>query len=208
MKSAADGSRSLGLRTNVLPQARASGNIQHGTMHGKLKGVMPATTPSGCRSVQLSIPLDTCSVKSPFSSCGIPQANSTTSMPRVTSPCASENTLPCSPVMSAASASRCSFSSARNRASTRARRTGGVSAHERHAACALATAARTSAALASATSRATAPVVGLNTGRRGPVPLTGCPPIQCGTVSRGSGRDAAAAVGEESVETVMKRTRR
>jgi hypothetical protein len=40
----------------------ATGNIQHGTMHGKLNGVMPATTPSGCRIVQLSMPVDTCSV--------------------------------------------------------------------------------------------------------------------------------------------------
>ena len=47
MKIEAEGSRSLGLRMKVLPQAMASGNIQHGTMHGKLKGVIPATTPSG-----------------------------------------------------------------------------------------------------------------------------------------------------------------
>ena len=51
-------------------------------MHGKLNGVMPATTPSGWRSVQLSMPVETWSVKSPFSSCGMPQANSTMSMPR------------------------------------------------------------------------------------------------------------------------------
>ena len=59
MRIEADGSRSLGLSTKVLPQAMATGNIQHGTMHGKLNGVMPATTPSGCRSVQLSMPVDT-----------------------------------------------------------------------------------------------------------------------------------------------------
>jgi hypothetical protein len=46
----------------ALPQASATGNIQHGTMHGKLKGVMPATTPSGWRSVQLSMPVETWSV--------------------------------------------------------------------------------------------------------------------------------------------------
>ena len=45
--------------------------------HGKLNGVMPATTPSGWRSVQLSMPVLTWSVKSPFSNCGTPQANST-----------------------------------------------------------------------------------------------------------------------------------
>ena len=34
---------------NVLPQAIAIGNIHIGTMAGKLNGVMPATTPTGCR---------------------------------------------------------------------------------------------------------------------------------------------------------------
>ena len=38
----ADGSRSLGLSTNVLPQAIATGCIHIGTMTGKLNGVMPA----------------------------------------------------------------------------------------------------------------------------------------------------------------------
>ena len=48
--SDADGSFSDGFSTNVLPQAIASGNIHIGTMAGKLNGVIPATTPSGCRS--------------------------------------------------------------------------------------------------------------------------------------------------------------
>ena len=43
--SDADGSRSLGLSTNVLPQAMATGYIHIGTITGKLNGVMPATTP-------------------------------------------------------------------------------------------------------------------------------------------------------------------
>ena len=42
----------------MLPQAIATGNIHIGTMHGKLNGVMPATTPSGWRIVQLSMPVD------------------------------------------------------------------------------------------------------------------------------------------------------
>ena len=49
ISSDADGSFSDGLSTNVLPQAMASGNIHIGTMAGKLNGVMPATTPTGCR---------------------------------------------------------------------------------------------------------------------------------------------------------------
>src|SRR5215208_3862607 len=44
---AADGSRSLGLSTNVFPHAMAIGYIHIGTIAGKLNGVMPATTPSG-----------------------------------------------------------------------------------------------------------------------------------------------------------------
>jgi hypothetical protein len=42
-----EGSRSLGLSTNVLPQAMATGYIHIGTIAGKLNGVMPTTTPSG-----------------------------------------------------------------------------------------------------------------------------------------------------------------
>ena len=49
IRLAADGSFSDGLRMNALPQAIAMGNIHMGTIAGKLKGVMPATTPSGCR---------------------------------------------------------------------------------------------------------------------------------------------------------------
>src|SRR4051794_17272760 len=65
-----EGSRSEGFNTNVLPHAIAIGNIHIGTIAGKLNGVMPAHTPSGCRTDQLSIPVPTCSVYSPFSSCG------------------------------------------------------------------------------------------------------------------------------------------
>ena len=57
--SDADGSRSLGLSTKVLPHAIATGNIHIGTIAGKLNGVMPATTPSGSRNENVSTPLDT-----------------------------------------------------------------------------------------------------------------------------------------------------
>ncbi|MDT4831831.1 hypothetical protein FQZ97_653560 [compost metagenome] len=62
MRSAGLGSVGLGLSTKVLPAAMATGNIHMGTITGKLKGVIPATTPSGWRSVQLSMPVETCSV--------------------------------------------------------------------------------------------------------------------------------------------------
>src|SRR6266496_990593 len=57
----ADGSRSEGLSTNVFPQAIATGCIQHGTITGKLNGVIPATTPNGCRKLNESTPVDTSS---------------------------------------------------------------------------------------------------------------------------------------------------
>src|SRR5579864_5707415 len=98
----ADGSFSDGLSTNVLPQAMASGNIHIGTMAGKLNGVMPATTPTGCLIEYESTPVETFSENPPLSRCGMPQANSTTSRPRATSPAASEATLPCSAVISPA----------------------------------------------------------------------------------------------------------
>ena len=46
----AEGSRSEGFKMKLFPQAIAAGYIHMGTMAGKLNGVMPATTPSGCRS--------------------------------------------------------------------------------------------------------------------------------------------------------------
>ena len=60
--SEADGSSGLGLRTKQLPAAIATGYIHIGTITGKLNGVMPATTPSGWRIVQLSMPVETWSV--------------------------------------------------------------------------------------------------------------------------------------------------
>src|SRR5882757_10006256 len=82
----ADGSRSLGLSTNVLPHAIASGYIHIGTIAGKLNGVMPATTPSGWRIEYESTSVDTFSEYSPFARSAMPHANSMTSMPRWTSP--------------------------------------------------------------------------------------------------------------------------
>ena len=76
-----DGSFSDGFNTKVFPQAIAIGNIHIGTIAGKLNGVIPAQTPSGCLTDQLSISVPTFSVNSPFKTWGIPHANSTTSKP-------------------------------------------------------------------------------------------------------------------------------
>ena len=141
----------------------ATGNIHIGTITGKLNGVMPATTPNGWRNVQLSMPVLTWSVKSPFKSCGMPHANSTISIPRDTSPCASVNTLPCSAVIMCANSSLCLLSNSKNENITRARRIGGVLDQAGKADLAEATAASTSAALAKCTWQRVLPVAGLKT---------------------------------------------
>ena len=83
-----------------------------------------------------------------MSRCGIPQANSTTSRPRATSPAASEVTLPCSELISSASSAVWLRISSRNANITEARLTSEVSRQPGNAADAAATAASTSAAVA------------------------------------------------------------
>ena len=108
------GSRSDGFRINVLPQAIAIGNIHIGTIAGKLNGVIPATTPNGCSSDQLSMPGPAFFENSPLSNSEMPQAYSTTSIPRPNSPLASSRTLPCSAVINAHRASACCSSNSLN----------------------------------------------------------------------------------------------
>jgi hypothetical protein len=160
IRADADGSFSDGLSTNVLPQAMAMGNIHIGTMAGKLKGVMPATTPSGCRSEYESTPVDTFSENPPLSRCGMPQANSTTSRPRATSPAASEATLPCSAVISAARSLVWLCTSSRNANRIAARLDSETFFQLSKAVLAAATAAFTSAGLAKSTWPLTWPVAG------------------------------------------------
>ncbi len=104
MRIEAEGTFSDGLRMKLLPQAIAIGNIHSGTITGKLNGVIPAQTPTGWRMVWVSTWVPTSCEYSPFRSCGMPQANSTTSMPRCTEPIASSSVLPCSSVTIAARA--------------------------------------------------------------------------------------------------------
>ncbi len=94
----ADGSFSEGLSTKQFPHATAFAIIHRGTMTGKLNGVMPATTPSGSKTVRMSMPVETSEFDHPLRRFGMPQANSTFSMPRATSPRASSKhlaVLPC-----------------------------------------------------------------------------------------------------------------
>ncbi len=53
-RTAESGTFSDGLSTNVFPHVIATGNIHSGTITGKLKGVIPTHTPSGCRIVSQS----------------------------------------------------------------------------------------------------------------------------------------------------------
>ena len=88
------GVRSEGFKTKVFPAAIAIGNIQSGIIAGKLNGQIPAQTPTGTRQVWLSIPRAMDASASPMARDGIPQAKSTTSIPRRTSAVASARSLP------------------------------------------------------------------------------------------------------------------
>ena len=175
----AEGSFSDGLRTKVFPHTRAFGNIQSGTMAGKLNGVIPATTPRGCSTECTSTPVATWWLIAPFSRCGAPQANSTFSMPRCTSPAASESTFPCSAVIAAARSPRWATRSSRKRNMISARRANDTSRHVVNASAAMRTTRSTSAALAKGTEPVTAPVAGSNTSplRSEPSVLSSCPPV-------------------------------
>jgi hypothetical protein len=155
-----DGSFSLGLRMNVLPATRALQNIHIGTIAGKLNGVMPATTPSGWWMEYTSTPVAACSEYPPLSSCGAPQANSTFSSPRTTSPPASVTVLPCSAETWVAISLRLASTSSRNRNITSARRDSEAARQAGNAASAAATAVRTSSAVAATTSACCSPVAG------------------------------------------------
>ncbi len=122
-----------GFSTNVFPATRATGNIQSGTMAGKLNGVIPAHTPTGNRTSSSSMPSAIWSRFVPISMDGAPHASSTTSIARRTSPLASGSVLPFSRTTSRDSSSKCSSSSALNRNITWARSGTGTFDHSGNA---------------------------------------------------------------------------
>ncbi len=81
-RSAVSGTFSLGLRTNVFPQAIARGNIQSGTIGGKIEGRDPDADAERLEVVSQSTLRATFSSVSPKRSVGMPQAYSMFSMPR------------------------------------------------------------------------------------------------------------------------------
>ena len=115
----------------------------------------------------------------------MPQANSTTSWPRVTSPSASLRTLPCSSVMSAATFSLLALSSSRKAKRICVRLVSEASRHAGNAALATATASSRAAREAKSTFLVTWPVAGSKTSpvRSGvPVPELAVDPVRdaCG----------------------------
>ena len=169
----------------MLPAAIAIGKNHIGTMAGKLNGEMMPTTPSGWRTECTSTLVEAFSVNAPLIRCGMPQANSTTSWPRLTSPSASDSTLPCSAVMIAASSDLRAFSSSRNANRIWVRLASEVSRHSGKAAAAAATTALTSSSQARASWAVTSPVAGLVTSEnRPPVPSKVAPFFQwCSVVA-------------------------
>ena len=185
MKTAEDGSFSLGLSSTVLPQARALPIIHSGTMAGKLNGVMQATTPTGWRTEWTSTPPETCSERSPLSMWDSPVANSMFSRPRVISPSASERTLPCSLVRRAASSGLRCISSSRTLKKMLVRLARLVARQPGRAARAAAMASSTRAAEARATSFSCSPVAGLKTGPKRSASEIRAPLMKCGMRSMG-----------------------
>jgi hypothetical protein len=172
------GSFSEGFNTNVLPAAMAFGYIHMGTIDGKLNGVMPATTPRGCRTENTSMSVDTSCEKDPLRCSASPHAYSMFSMPRCTSPAESERTLPCSAVSKAAMSSFLWTTRSRNLYMIAVRLAIDVAAQSSNASAAAPTARSTSSTLASPTNAVTSPVAGLWTGLTRPdVEVTSSPAI-------------------------------
>src|SRR6476661_8354269 len=175
MRAAVRGTLSEGFSTNVLPQAIAIGNIQSGTMKGKLNGVMPTHTPTGYRVDQLSTEVPTRSTVSPIIKVGAPQANSMHSMPRSNDPCASSLVLPFSSVIRPTISFAFASSSSRNLNSTLQRCTTGVLLQAGKALCAASMAAEISSRVQRGISATASPVAGLCWISLGPVEITGFP---------------------------------
>ena len=123
--------------------------------------------------------METLSEWPPLSRCGIPQANSTTSRPRVTSPSASDTVLPCSEVMIPAIRSLWALSSSRKANITVPRRVIDIAPQAAAAFCERATTSSTSSFEARSTAPVCAPVAGLYTGAvRAAVPVQYSWPIR------------------------------
>mmetsp|Transcript_4569 Transcript_4569/g.10696 ORF Transcript_4569/g.10696 Transcript_4569/m.10696 type:complete len:350 (+) Transcript_4569:573-1622(+) len=133
------GTFSEGLMMKQLPQPIAIGSVHNGTIAGKLKGTMEATTPSGRRTSWHHTPRAT-SKSRPAIKSGRPVAKATVSSPFRTSASASPRFLPCSWTTKAVSSAKFASHRALNRKRTSARALTGVSLQAGKAAAAALTA--------------------------------------------------------------------
>mmetsp|Transcript_12301 Transcript_12301/g.27637 ORF Transcript_12301/g.27637 Transcript_12301/m.27637 type:complete len:210 (+) Transcript_12301:1037-1666(+) len=176
------GTFSEGLRMTQLPMVREMGTVHMGTIAGKLKGTMAATTPRGSLVSTHITPLDT-SRRLPTARLGRLVAHSTVSLPLATSASASVMFLPFSRTMISASSCAC--------VSTRLWNLNIIAAlalmvsplHPSNAAFATTTASATSLAVDSGTSAMVSPVEGETTATL-PVaePCTNSPPMKFGSI--------------------------
>ena len=149
----------------VFPDTIAIGNIKHGNITGKLNAVMPAPTPMGCIRVKTSTPVAAFSAISPNCKDVIEQACSTTSKPRLISPSASDNVLPCSLVINSANGAMLSLMSCWNFSMMRMRLDSETLRQVLKAFLAEATAISNSCCVAKCTVATTSCVAGLITSR-------------------------------------------
>ena len=156
---------SEGFMTTVLPQAERVGQKPERDHRGKLKGAITATTPTGWRIMNSSIPRAMSSSTRPCISEGIPQATSTFSMARRNSPRDSASVLPHSVVTTLEISRNLAQGGPSAGKSGCTRSPGGVSRHSRSASRALATARPTSSGPDSGIRNRSSPVAGLKTGR-------------------------------------------
>ena len=148
----------------MLPAAIAIGKNHIGTMAGKLNGQMIADDAERLADrVRRRRAVEAFSVKPPLSRCGMPQANSTTSWPRATSPSGVGEHLAVLGGDDRGELGRACVEQLAERNRTRARRASEVSRHAGKAVFAAATTCSTSAAVARATRSVTSPVAGLVT---------------------------------------------
>mmetsp|Transcript_62099 Transcript_62099/g.161353 ORF Transcript_62099/g.161353 Transcript_62099/m.161353 type:complete len:212 (+) Transcript_62099:1073-1708(+) len=178
MRTRVSGTFSLGFMMRQFPQAIAMGSVQRGTIAGKLKGTMEATTPSGRRCSWQVTPVDTSSSR-PASTSGKPVAKETVSMPLSTSASASPRFLPCSSTTRSVSSFRCASARALKRKSTSTRALTLVSFQPGNATAAAFTARSTSSNVPSGTRAISSPVAGFVTGREAlAVEATNSPPMK------------------------------
>jgi len=144
-RSGTSGSCSLGLSTNALPVATAYGRNHNGIMPGKLNGVIAANTPSGLRTALSSIPGAAFRSVPPWLIDGMPQATSTFSIPRRSSPRASASVFPWSSTSVSARSSWCVSSSVFSRNNGWMRSSTGREDHDSNASAPRSTATSTSA---------------------------------------------------------------